>query len=169
MEGNNKYYDPNRYNRTQAGMPPQGQGYPQPQPQPPKGKGFGIASMVCGIVALVLTLLSFCFALLLIPAAILGLISIVMGIIAVAKNRGKGMAVSGLVCTGVGLFISLFVIVVWIFMVSVFGLAIGMPLLEVLDYMDDYEDTMEEIFEDAGYEFDYDMFEYLDENDWGDF
>lgn len=66
--------------------------------QPQKGPGFGIASMVCGIVALVL---SCC-----IPwvPVILGLVGLVLGAVGLRGNRrGKGMAIAGLVTSIIAL------------------------------------------------------------------
>lgn len=59
--------------------------------------GFGIASMVCGIVALVLC----CVGWISIPVGIVGL---VLGCVAVAKKyAGHGMAVAGIVCSVIAL------------------------------------------------------------------
>ncbi len=68
------------------------------QPTPEKGPGFGIASMVCGIVALVI---SCC-----IPwvPIILGLVGVVLGAVGLRGNRrGKGMAIAGLVTSIIAL------------------------------------------------------------------
>lgn len=71
---------------------------------PMKGQsnGFGIASMVCGILALI----TCCMWCTVIP---LGVVSIVLGILQIVKNESKGMAIAGIVCASVGLilFISL--------------------------------------------------------------
>ncbi len=65
---------------------------------PEKGPGFGIASMVCGIVALVI---SCC-----IPwvPIILGLVGVVLGAVGLRGNRrGRGMAIAGLVTSIIAL------------------------------------------------------------------
>ena len=65
------------------------------------GKGFAIASMCCGIASIV-----FCCAwYLAIPAA--G-VALVMGILNLMKHgAGRGMALAGVICGGVGLFLAL--------------------------------------------------------------
>ena len=112
--------------------PPPGQqgGYPppayQPGPPPPqqyapygvpyyahprRGTGKAIASMVLGIGSIVLSILSLFDLLLIIPG-------VVFGIIALAEanrspNReGRGMAIAGLVCAGVGAVLAI-VLTVW--------------------------------------------------------
>lgn len=68
--------------------------------------GFGVASMVCGIVALVLC----CVGWVSIPVGIVGL---VLGCVAVAKKyAGHGMAVAGIVCNVIAL--ALYVLA-WLF------------------------------------------------------
>lgn len=66
--------------------------------EPMKGQsnGFGIASMVCGILALI----TCCMWCTVIP---LGIVSIVLGILQIVKNESKGMAIAGIVCASVGL------------------------------------------------------------------
>ncbi len=61
-----------------------------------QSKGFGIASMVCGILALI-TCCMWCTVL---P---LGIIAIVLGILQIVKNESKGMAIAGIVCASIGL------------------------------------------------------------------
>ena len=66
----------------------------------PSGKGqsngFGIASMVCGILALI----TCCLWCTVIP---LGVVAIVLGILQIVKNENKGMAIAGIVCAAIGL------------------------------------------------------------------
>jgi len=61
------------------------------------GVGFGVAGMVCGIVAL---LLSCCFP---VVTFILALLAVIFGGLGIKKNSGKGMAIAGLVCGIIGL------------------------------------------------------------------
>ncbi len=71
-----------------------------------KTPGFAIASMCCGIGSIVLC----CFGILGLACGICG---IVFGILSLKKEggNGKGMAMAGLICGGVGTFLTL---VVWI-------------------------------------------------------
>lgn len=56
------------------------------------GVGFGVASMVCGIIAL---LVGCCLG----PIGIvLAIIAVVLGAVSIKKNSGKGMGIAGLVC-----------------------------------------------------------------------
>ena len=62
----------------------------------PPGSGFGIASMVCGILALI-TCCIWCTC---IPLAV---VSIVLGILQIQKGTANGMAIAGIVCSSIGL------------------------------------------------------------------
>jgi len=78
-------------------MPQQNFGGMQP-PKPQGSPGFGIASMVCGIVALVTACC--------IPYVpiILALVGVVLGGVGLRGNRrGKGMAIAGLVTSIIAL------------------------------------------------------------------
>ncbi|MCI8871726.1 MAG: DUF4190 domain-containing protein [Lachnospiraceae bacterium] len=78
------------YNQPNFNQPPYQQNYNQP------GYGFGIASMVCGILALI-TCCLWCTC---VPLAV---VSIVLGVLQIQKGTGKGMAIAGIVCSSVGL------------------------------------------------------------------
>ena len=67
--------------------------------------GFGIASMICGIIAL----LTCCLWCLCIPLAV---VSIVLGILQLQKGTAKGMAIAGIVCSGIAL-VLLIILTVW--------------------------------------------------------
>lgn len=67
--------------------------------------GFGIASMVCGILALI-TCCLWCTC---IPLAV---VSIVLGILQIQKGTAKGMAIAGIVCSAIGLILFL-VLTIW--------------------------------------------------------
>ncbi len=58
--------------------------------------GFGIASMICGIIAL-LTCCLWCTC---IPLAI---VSIVLGVLQISKGTAKGMAIAGIICSAIAL------------------------------------------------------------------
>lgn len=74
-----------------------------PIPEAGSNKGFAIGSMICGIVSIVSCCLSW-FSL------VLGIAAIVLGIIALSsKYEGRGMAITGIVTGGVGIFIWLIV------------------------------------------------------------
>ncbi len=64
--------------------------------------GFGIASMICGIIALI----TCCIWCVCIPLAI---VSIVMGILQLCKGTAKGMAIAGIICSSIALILLLVV------------------------------------------------------------
>ncbi len=72
--------------------------------------GFGIASMICGIISL----LACCLWCISVPLAV---ISIVLGILQICKGTGKGMAIAGIVCSAIGLFLTL-LFLVWFVMIQ---------------------------------------------------
>jgi len=78
---------------------------PQTVQQKKKIPGFAITSLCCGIASIVLCCFNFI-------GVIFGICAVVSGIISMVRENpnGKGMAVSGLICGGVGLF---FTVVVW--------------------------------------------------------
>lgn len=96
------------------GYGPPGPGYgpaggfaSSPYGAPPSSQGMGTASMVLGIVSLVLF---WCWFLAIIPA----LVGLVLGLVALsriksgaASDQGRGMAVAGVVCSGIALAISI--------------------------------------------------------------
>ncbi len=84
----------NTFDNGFQGNQPQ-QNYQAPDYKPP-GSGFGIASMVCGILALI-TCCMWCTC---IPLAV---VSIVLGILQIQKGTAKGMAIAGIVCSSIGL------------------------------------------------------------------
>lgn len=70
------------------------------------GAGLGVASMVLGILAV---LLSCCYYYVAFPCALIGLI---LGAVAIKKNnRGKGMAIAGLVLSIISVAIAVITIV----------------------------------------------------------
>lgn len=89
------------------GQPVPGPGYPKPSygyPMKPRKNGesgFAIAGMVCGILSILCCSWMFFDFLLAIPG-------LIFSIVALVKNYdGKGMAVAGLICSTIGLFLSL--------------------------------------------------------------
>ena len=66
--------------------------------------GFGIASMICGIIALI-TCCLWCTC---IPLAV---VSIVLGILQINKGTAKGMAIAGIVCSSIALVLLVFLTV----------------------------------------------------------
>ncbi len=85
-------YNQQRYNAQQN--------YNQQQ-----SSGFGIASMICGIIALI-TCCLWCTC---IPLAV---VSIVFGILQIQKGTAKGMAIAGIVCSSIALVLFI-ILTVW--------------------------------------------------------
>lgn len=97
--------DPRPQMSYQYDNQPQGM---QPAPYPPeqkKSNGFGIASLVCGILAV----LSCCVWCVTLPLAVL---SIVFGILQLTRKGSKPMAVAGIICSGVAL-VLMIVFLIW--------------------------------------------------------
>ena len=86
------------YNPSSGYNPPPGGSANGYYGQPPS-QGFGIASMVCGILALV----TCCIWCLSVP---LGIVSIVLGILQIQKKTAKGMAIAGIVCSVIGILLT---------------------------------------------------------------
>lgn len=101
--GQQSYGQPQGYG-GQQGYQGQNNPYYGPDYRPPS-MGFGIASMVCGILALV----SCCLWCTCVPLAV---VSIVLGILQIQKGAGKGMAIAGIVCSSIAL-VLLIALTVW--------------------------------------------------------
>lgn len=98
-----------------------------------ESQGFGIASMICGILALV-TCCCWC------PCAPLAVVSIVLGIIQISKGTAKGMSIAGIVCSAIGLVMMIVFIVAGIFMNS---------SGEYQNFLHEYNDILEDLQEDS--------------------
>lgn len=75
---------------------------------PPRPRGMAIASLVLGIVSLVLCC---CSGFLSLPLAAVGLI---LGIVDLVRNKFSGLALAGVICSGVGLLFGLLTVVLQI-------------------------------------------------------
>jgi len=73
-------------------------------PQVPGHGGMAVGGMICGIVALALSFIPFCFWII---ALLLGITGIILSAIALATagkaRRKKGVAVAGLICSGLAI------------------------------------------------------------------
>lgn len=98
-----------------------------------ESQGFGIASMICGILALV-TCCCWC------PCAPLAVVSIVLGIIQLSKGTAKGMSIAGIVCSAIGLIMMIVFLVAGIFMNSSEGYQ---------DFLHEYNEILEDLQEDT--------------------
>jgi len=99
-------YQQPQYQQTQYQQPLQpGYQYQQNQDtEPRKSNGMAVAALVLGIVSFVLS----CVYYISIPAAIVGLI---LGIISIKGNKGrKGMAIAGIILSGIGLLFALVIV-----------------------------------------------------------
>ena len=82
-------------------------------PVAPPSNGLAVASMVLGIIAL----FTFWIPFLGWAPVIVGL---VLGLVAFGKPYGRGMAVTGVVCSGLALLVK---VIVWIFIIGAIGAA----------------------------------------------
>ncbi len=98
-----------------------------------ESQGFGIASMICGILALV-TCCCWC------PCAPLAVVSIVLGIIQLSKGTAKGISIAGIVCSAIGLIMMIVFLVAGIFMNSSEGYQ---------DFLHEYNEILEDLQEDT--------------------
>jgi hypothetical protein len=106
----NEVYDsvPPNAQEINQGTQQQSQGSYRPQPAPNTGIGFSIASLVCGIISV----LCCCTSALAFMCAVAGL---VLGIYACYRGfAGKGLAIAGIVFSGIGLIFSLGVSLLYI-------------------------------------------------------
>ncbi|MFP3156232.1 DUF4190 domain-containing protein [Lachnospiraceae bacterium ZAX-1] len=94
-------------------------------PQKGQGTGLGIASMVCGILSIV----ACCIIYLSIP---LGIASIILGIVQIVKNEKRWMAITGIICSAVGIIASIGLIIVSVYLLSS-GFYDGIDLQSLLD------------------------------------
>tara|TARA_Y100000748_G_C15358182_1_gene434604 strand:- start:38 stop:409 length:372 start_codon:yes stop_codon:yes gene_type:complete len=107
-------------------------------PQAGPSKGLPIAGMVLGIVGLLFSFAG-CTALF---GLILCLVGVILSAIGMKKCNdgtadGKGMAIAGLATSGVGILISIIVMVV-------FAAAVGSAVDDYNDAMDDYYDALDD-------------------------
>jgi hypothetical protein len=101
---------------THPGTPAPGYGYGTPYPQAPRNDSLAVAGLVCGIAAIPLS--AFCGL-----GLVLGTLGLVFGLI--AKGRidrsagavtGRGLAIAGAICGGIGLALSL---AYWVLIIAV--------------------------------------------------
>jgi hypothetical protein len=96
-----------------SAVPPSGQTINIQTPAAPPSNGLAVASMVLGIIAI----FTFWIPILGWVPVILGL---VLGIVAFGKPYGRGMAVTGVVCSGLALLVK---IIFWIVVAGAIGAA----------------------------------------------
>lgn len=120
------------YNTSSGYNPPPGGSANGYYGQPPS-QGFGIASMVCGILALV----TCCIWCLSVP---LGIVSIVLGILQIQKKTAKGMAIAGIVCSVIGILLTALIYIYAGFIQSQYmdSPMYNEILQEIMDEMYDY-------------------------------
>jgi len=104
-------------------------------------QGFAIASMVCGIISI---LCCCCSGL----GFITAVAALVLGIIAVNKQYdGKGMAIAGIVCGGIGLLIFILAMISRFTTNSLFN-SYGSSIPGGIESIDDLTEELEDIFGD---------------------
>lgn len=114
------------------------------------GSGFGIASLVLGILALI-TFCTVCFN---VPLAIL---AIIFAIIQLVKGNGKGLAIGGLITSGLS-------IVACIVFYLVIGLSV--PKFSDMSDMDSFMQQYPELYQELeDYNYDMDDFDFDDSDD----
>lgn len=110
-------------NPYQNGMYNPNQGYGTPQNMDGGATGMAIASLVLGIVALLLS----CCANIWWLTATVAILGIVFGVLSLSKKSGsgRGMAIAGIVCSGIALIIEIVILIIGValvsYLVSLFG------------------------------------------------
>jgi hypothetical protein len=106
QQGQSPGYPPPDYPQ-QGYPPPPGYSYKQPGP----GHGKAVAGLVLGILSIVFCWASFVDLLLLVPALIFS----IMGLSEARLGRGgRGLAMSGLICTIAGVVLAIVMTIVWV-------------------------------------------------------
>jgi hypothetical protein len=101
-----------------TGYPPPPPPYPGPPPSYPpyqarqRGRGKAITALVLGVLSIVLSVTAFIDALLVIPAVVFGVVAITER--PAGPGSGRGMAIAGLVCAGIGALLAI-IWTVWAF------------------------------------------------------
>lgn len=105
--------------------------------QPKKGSGCAIASLVLGILSLILCCVG---------GGIFGIIGVILGIISICrKESGRGMAIGGLVTSGIGFVMGIFLLV------QILTVIAGLGNLSEQDWQD-IRDAIYQDLEKEGYE-----------------
>lgn len=132
----NQSYQPYGNGGQQNSQPYGYAGSQQPQ-QPKKGSGCAIASLVLGILSLILCCVG---------GGIFGIIGVVLGIISLCrKESGRGMAIGGLVTSGIGLLLGIFMLI------EILAVVAGLGNLSNQDWQD-IRDAVYEELEKEGYD-----------------
>ncbi len=119
-------YEPQSYDYSNTGYSD-----PMGSVQAAGPHAFSIVSMICGILSLVCCCV---YGL----AITFGIVAIVFGILSIVKAKGgRGMAMAGLICGGIGLLLSIIVAIV--------GAAAGSSLPQMLENVPGMEDVMDEL------------------------
>lgn len=139
MDGNQQYGYTGQQENSQYGYNGQQYGYAGSQQpmQPKKGSGCAIAALVLGILSLILCCVG---------GGLLGIIGVILGIISICrKESGRGMAIGGLVTSGIGILIGIFMLV------QILAVVAGLGSLSEKDWQD-IRDAIYEELEKEGYE-----------------
>lgn len=130
-------YDPYQYDTSgfQYGLPNYYGDIYQPFPPPQRFNGMAIASLSCGGASILMIafgmLMSYCMLFLGPLAIICSLVGVVLGIIGLnqinkdSSYKGKGLAIAGLITSGVTLILALMGILLVVFIVAMF---VSMPM-----------------------------------------
>lgn len=129
-------YDPQAY---QYGMPNLYGGFDQTFPPPQRFNGMAIASLSCGGASILMIafgmLMSYCMLFLGPLAIICSLVGVVLGIIGLnqinkdSSYKGRGLAIAGLITSGVTLILALMGILLVVLIVAMF---VSMPMGEMI-------------------------------------
>ncbi len=90
--------------------PPAFPAVPAPQPQPNRGNGFGVTALVLGIVTVVAFAIPF-VNYVAIATGVAGVVFAIIGL--VVKGRTRGTSIAGLILSGLGLVLSIVMVIVY--------------------------------------------------------
>ena len=111
-------------------------------------KGFSIAALVLGIMAILLSCL--CFI-----SVTCGIVAIILGVLGI-KSSKRGMSIAGITTGGIGIVISIILLIVFIF--GFFGFVKDI-IRYGIDSIEDYENSS--YYDRSTY--DYDYYDYYDD------
>lgn len=109
-------------------------------------KGFSIAALVLGIMAILLS----CLCFISVPC---GIVAIILGVLGI-KSSKRGMSIAGITTGGIGIVISIILLIVFIF--GFFGF-----VKDIIRYGIDHAEDYKNSYHYDSYDYDYDYYDRI--------
>ena len=109
-------------------------------------KGFSIAALVLGIMAILLS----CLCFISVPC---GIVAIILGVLGI-KSSKRGMSITGITTGGIGIVISIILLIVFIF--GFFGF-----VKDIIRYGIDHAEDYKNSYHYDSYDYDYDYYDRI--------